>query len=402
MSHRRIGLVMIVAACACGSALMAQEAGRDDRGRDDRRRDDGDRGRGRDRDRGDFGRGGPPWGWGRGPGGPGGPGNFNPTPEQRERFYGEMVDRYMERLTDTYDLSPVQQMQVRQRLEQFKAQDNASAEQRRQKREQLWQQIQPQVEKLRERREAGEEVDRDEWRKAFEPMREVMPKLMDREVVVGDVEKLLPAAQVARGRERYEQEREEREREWRDRRERDRGRDRDGGRDDRGDRRDRDRDRDRGDRGRRSEGDWRDSWERYTDNFCRRYQLDASQQTSAQSILRDALDRRKQYEESHQADYAALQQIQDRDQRRQQSDTLNAPVAALFEELKTKLNQLPTSAQRLAVDPPPSSRPAADGGATSRPSRRDSDRGRGRDSYRDRDRGSDRGDRGSRDSGRRD
>jgi hypothetical protein len=356
----KLGLMLTVVVWVCGSAVMAQERdGREDRDRGDRDRRDGR-------------------GWG-GPGGWGSRGPRNFTPEQREQFYNEMVDRYMERLTETYDLSPVQQMQVRQRLQQHKSKDSASAEQRAQKRQEAWEQFR----KLRERREAGEEVSRDEWRAAGEQMRSAMPSLMDRDTIVDDVEKLLPAAQVEQGRERREQERAE----WRERRERDRDRDRDrdGDRDsDRGDRSSR-RDRDRGDRDRRSEADWRDSWQRYTDNFCRRYQLDASQQATAQSILRDLLNRRKQYEDAHQAEYAALQQIQDRDQRRQQSDTLNAPVAALFEELKTKLNQLPTTAQRAATQPA--------GGATSRPSGRDSFRSRDRDSDRDRDRG----DRGSRD-----
>ncbi|NLE56834.1 MAG: hypothetical protein GX616_00625, partial [Planctomycetes bacterium] len=60
----------------------------------------------------------------------GGPRTF--TPEDRERFYSEIVDRAVERATDTYELSDEQQTQVRSRMEQLRDQQRAYSEQHRQ------------------------------------------------------------------------------------------------------------------------------------------------------------------------------------------------------------------------------------------------------------------------------
>jgi len=106
-------------------------------------------------------------------------------------------------------------------------------------------------------------------------------------------------------------------------------------------------------------------WERYVRDYIAKYDLDASQQAVAQSILRDLLKQRSLFEETHRADIAIVQQVEDPAVRRERLESVNAPVVRMFDELKSKLERIPTAAQRLAVDgPPPTSRPA---GATTRP-----------------------------------
>jgi hypothetical protein len=116
-------------------------------------------------------------------------------------------------------------------------------------------------------------------------------------------------------------------------------------------------------------------WERYVVDFTAKYDLDPSQQSVAQSILRDMLTQRKLFEDTHRADLAIAQQVEDPARRQQQIEAVSAPVARMFDELKSKLDRLPTAAQREAADGPrPTSRPAglttrpADG-ATTRPAR---------------------------------
>ena len=116
-------------------------------------------------------------------------------------------------------------------------------------------------------------------------------------------------------------------------------------------------------------------WERYVHDFIAKYDLDVSQQAVAQSVLRDLLKQRGLFEETHRADIAIAQQVQDPAIRKEQLESANAPVARMFDELKSKLERIPTAAQRLAVDgPPPASRPAETttrpaGEPTTRPAR---------------------------------
>jgi hypothetical protein len=355
---------------ALGTSAFAQSgdnnSGERDRDRGDRR-DRGWRGfGGGDRGRGDWDRG--RGGFDRGPGGWFG-GSI--TPEQRAEFYNRMVERYMERATETYQLTDAQRQQVFQRLEQIKADALSTGEQRQQERQRIWEQMR----QLRDQRDAGQQVDRSAEEALWRQMRAARGPLGDYDNVTQEVEKLLPPEQVQQGHERREQRRQQ----WR------RERDRDDDDDDSWRGRDGRRDRDRGDdRGRRGRGD-RDSdfssvdaWERYTRNYAQRYQFDASQQAAAQSILRDLLQQRQAYEESHRLDFAAAEKIEDRDLRRKQQDYLNQPVRQLFEQLKTKLGQLPTAAQRAVVEPPASTQPSASGVASTQPSdnsrRRDRDR----------------------------
>jgi hypothetical protein len=92
------------------------------------------------------------------------------------------------------------------------------------------------------------------------------------------------------------------------------------------------------------------SWERYVRDYIRRYRLDPSQQATAQSVLRDMLNQRRLFEDSRRNDVAIIQQIEDPARRQQQLDALNAPVVRMYEELKAKLESIPTLAQRQAAE----------------------------------------------------
>lgn len=144
-------------------------------------------------------------------------------------------------------------------------------------------------------------------------------------------------------------------------------------------------------------------WERYVRDFIRRYRLDSSQRASAESVLREALRDRAAYEQGKREDFTAAQSIADPSLRQQQVAFLNQPVESMYHQLRTKLEQLPTLAQRQAVgeflpsvittQPASTSQPAVastqPAEATSRPSfsrRGDSESGERRDSRRDRSR----------------
>jgi vacuolar-type H+-ATPase subunit E/Vma4 len=94
-------------------------------------------------------------------------------------------------------------------------------------------------------------------------------------------------------------------------------------------------------------------------DFIRRYALTAPQQATAESVLREMQKRRDAYEQSHASDYEAARNLDDRDARRQRFAELNKPVESLFEELKSRVGQIPTTEQRRAVEASaPTSRPA--------------------------------------------
>lgn len=394
------------------------------------------RGQGRGRGQGQFQRrgrrgGGP----GFGPGFGGGPNLAEMTPEQRAQFYERAVNRQMDRLSQAYELDDTQKQQVRQRMEALRDEDMAGFDQR----VQQMAGIRDQFRQLRQRSDAGEQIPREQWEQLGTQMRDIMrtSPLLNRERIMGEVEQVLPPEQAARGRERLQQQQAERERRWQDmrqqrerrqqeqnqnlpqdpaaqpqdpgvapqeqppqndadnqdserqrrREERQRrraeGRGPDGfGRPDEGDSRDRGRDFRRRDQ--EPPPDPLGPWERYVRDFIVRYKLDASQQAVAQSVLRDLLAQRKFFEENHRTDIAIAQQVEDPVIRRQRLESINAPVVRMFDELKSKLERIPTAAQRQAVEGNrPTSRPAE---ATTQPARgsetrpaRDRDRGRDRD-----------------------
>jgi hypothetical protein len=321
-----------------------------------------------------------------------------------------MVDRYVDRATRSYELSDEQKQQVRAQLEQVKQAQRAYSEPRSAEIQSLF----SQMHQFHETERAGGQVDPAE-RQAVEnrlrTMREESP-LMNSDRVVKEIERVLPSDQVERGHSKWEAEHRESERRREEMRLRsqqshnqasgaqgadgnpapagggseatgssassggqhrlpaagraDGGRDRNGhggreGRHSRGSRSDRnagdgeqvgevsasESEEQRLQRSERPIGEW----EQYLRNFIRTYQLDAAQQGTAASVLREVQERRTSYELSHRTDYeTAGKQTGSRT-----LDELNKPIVAMFEELKMRLLRIPSSAQRQVAGykPPP-------------------------------------------------
>lgn len=105
-------------------------------------------------------------------------------------------------------------------------------------------------------------------------------------------------------------------------------------------------------------------WERYTREFCEKYELNDEQRQRAQSILTDCEKQRERYLKSKQATMedldkriAELRQSKDKDSAAQvatltqQKTDLESPVQRIFDrQLKPRLERLPSSAQRKAVE----------------------------------------------------
>ena len=108
-----------------------------------------------------------------------------------------------------------------------------------------------------------------------------------------------------------------------------------------------------------------DPWDRYVDDFTQRYQFDAAQQATAQSILRELKQERDMYREVRRDDFDALRNIDDWRARREAYGKLNEPIDQIYDQLKNRLARIPTSAQiRAEEQSRPTSQPAD---ATSRP-----------------------------------
>jgi hypothetical protein len=327
------------------------------------------------------------------------------TPEDRERFYDQMVNRYMESMTSDYGLNDQQQAQAKARLEELKTQQKAFSDSRRQEMDSLREQMRA----LRDSGGTNGGFDSPQGRELGQRMRDLFQgaPLMNSDGVRAEVEKLLPPEQVAKGRAEHDRRHEEMRQQWQQRQaqggnQQGRGRfgrrsgsnqgDPGAGPGQPGDQASLDgqdqgsanstRDSRREEWRRRMEErrqadnqpdatvtveqvDPLGPWERYVRDFIRRYQLDESQQAVALAILRDLQAQRDAYEGTHRTQTIYVQQIQDTEARRQQLESINAPVVGLFDQLKQRLDRIPTAAQRQAAGGP-SSRPA---GATSQPFR---------------------------------
>ncbi len=98
------------------------------------------------------------------------------------------------------------------------------------------------------------------------------------------------------------------------------------------------------------------AWDAWVSNFVRQCRLDESQATQARAILKDCKERASRHREAHRDDYVRLQaRIRELQSSGAAPDALatankeladlNAPVNELFEELKSRIEQIPTSAQ---------------------------------------------------------
>jgi len=99
-----------------------------------------------------------------------------------------------------------------------------------------------------------------------------------------------------------------------------------------------------------------DEWERYVRQFITRYKLDTTQETSALSILDQLYDRALQMRETRADQLAQIdRRIRSADDpetkkryTKEKEDVL-APIRSLFDDLKRRLDGLPTEAQRQAA-----------------------------------------------------
>jgi hypothetical protein len=89
-----------------------------------------------------------------------------------------------------------------------------------------------------------------------------------------------------------------------------------------------------------------DEWDNYVILVSGKYRFTDAQVTKAQAILRDLRRRAYQYQVSRAADFSRVELITDAKVKQARLGELNRPLAAMFEELKQRLESLPTSQQR--------------------------------------------------------
>ena len=117
----------------------------------------------------------------------------------------------------------------------------------------------------------------------------------------------------------------------------------------------------------------KDEWTVYTEEFIARYQLHSEQKQKALAFLRQQQERRDKYLRNNVSDMARVTKMlteakteEDREKALVAYQRLNEPIDALFEQLKERLETLPTRAQRKAAA---EVQPAAEEGGTSKPAK---------------------------------
>jgi hypothetical protein len=241
----------------------------------------------------------------------------------RERVYNRTIDRYMENLSQAYELTDEQKTLLSSKLDELKQRQEAYSTSSHEEISQL----NAKMGELWRMRQAGETVDEQEIQAVGERMRELWQNapLLNAQRVLGEVEKLLPAEQAAQGRRKWEADRQERIREWTERFSAYRQPAGSGS------------------------GYAAGSWEQFVEAFCREFGLDEAQRATAFSVLRDVQARRDRYVTSRADEIEAAQQGEDFRYRRERLDQVMQPISSLYEELRTRLDRIPTSAQIDAV-----------------------------------------------------
>ncbi|MCZ6698384.1 MAG: hypothetical protein O7D94_05565 [Planctomycetota bacterium] len=299
------------------------------------------------------------------------------TPEERRQL---RLDRYVGMTTRMYDLDDTQKSVVRSEI-------NAMAEERRTNMgpdAEEYDRLRDQMTQFWSSDRGNDTGDRgSRWREMrndpkFREMRERMREFeskypFDWQASVSRIEKLLPEEQVKEGRKKWQDRRG-----WRDRRGRERR--------NRADRTDdvkllRDRadlveqakragragDAKRlkgeadgraagpGQRDTPNDGKPKDSrppprplhpWVKYTQAFGERHDLSQTQAASAESILKDVLSRAGQIESGNAARIAKAERVLDAAVREKRLAELRRPIDQLFDELKKRLDDVLTAAQR--------------------------------------------------------
>ena len=97
-------------------------------------------------------------------------------------------------------------------------------------------------------------------------------------------------------------------------------------------------------------------WDVYVRNFVRKYRLDSGQSGQAQTILKDCKERARRHRAAHHEEYLELRgrirklradggNAEAANAANRELGDLDAPISDLFEELKGRLESIPTSAQ---------------------------------------------------------
>lgn len=108
-----------------------------------------------------------------------------------------------------------------------------------------------------------------------------------------------------------------------------------------------------------------DEWERYTHEFIARYKLNDDQSAAAMRVLHDCQEQRTSYLNRQQERIALLQEratgpkkVGDAERITRELDQLREPIQRIFEQqLKPRLDRLPTRAQRQAAESAAASQP---------------------------------------------
>jgi hypothetical protein len=107
--------------------------------------------------------------------------------------------------------------------------------------------------------------------------------------------------------------------------------------------------------------EYTDNWAKYADLFIRVFSLDSTQAETARSILKEVQERRGVYQKKRGRELAELYKEKDSKKQTAKRAELMAPIKSLFEELKVRLDQIPTTEQRnkaWRLDRSPTSRSA--------------------------------------------
>ncbi len=115
----------------------------------------------------------------------------------------------------------------------------------------------------------------------------------------------------------------------------------------------------------------KDEWTLHTEEFIRHYELEPEQAQKAREFLRARQVERDKYLQKKAGEITRVTEIaaaakdeDDRKKAKEDADRLEAPVGRMFQQLKDKLNTLPTRAQRARAEPTPKSAPSQSAPAT--------------------------------------
>jgi len=89
-----------------------------------------------------------------------------------------------------------------------------------------------------------------------------------------------------------------------------------------------------------------DEWDRYVEQTAQKYEFSEAQMSRAQSILTDLRNRARQYRMSRADQFEMADRVEDAGKKKEMLDRLNKPLDAMFDELKQRLESLPTAQQR--------------------------------------------------------